>query len=878
MKHSTLRWLGGVITLLAIIFTIVDIPSTYAVPAKKGLISITQPDGSKIAVNINGDEHFNWRTLESGYPITRGEDGYYYYAQYSSDGGRAATSQRVLVGGRLMAAPSNATTPSAMKSIAATRIAERIAVNNATTRVTSDSASAFPNIGDIKSAIILVEFADLEFVIENPNTAFYNQLNQEGYSVSGATGSAKDYYYDNSNGLFNGQFDVYGPYKLSQGYSYYGGSTGVENVSTMIEEAVQLADNDGVDFSQYDFDENGEIDNIFVYYAGYNAAEGGPEGCVWPHKSSVSSKPIFDGKKLYVYACTSELRDNKGETIAGIGTFCHEFGHVFGLVDIYDIDYSASGGTSTGLGTYCIMCEGAYNNDGNTPPMFNALSLEMIGWSAPKVLEAGESITIRPVQHLETYMIETEVEGEFFLVENRNIESIVWDTYIPASGLLITHIDRSDLVKNKWSMNTVNSDPDHDCVRFVPAGTSKITSTNWEKVPFPYGDYNSWTGSDGLVKAASWAGINPSVNIINITRDGSENISFNTISSVDGSLSVVITKEFDEYYSYVGDILQLNVEVLPSGSSQEVTWSSSDESIATITASGVATIAGTGEVTITATSVEDPTYSGSMTLHAVELNGLRGYVNDTNGNHITSATLDFYAVNQSVVNNVTTYTRATDTAAYSTKTDSSGQYRIELDEGTYEVEINCDQFVSLFEVVSVSGNGIADKNFTLSSYSETVEGLDMLIGQSEATFTWNPQGYDSFRIILSSSVSMTVIVEVDDCRYDAESLKSATEYSISIEGIDDGVYTDLYSTSFTTLSKITTLPIINLPTYDGYSADDTLELKALNVVTTDILTWIVDGVELRSNKVNLEAGDHTIKCEVDRDGVIYTTTRFINVK
>ncbi|MFI3279713.1 MAG: M6 family metalloprotease domain-containing protein [Rikenellaceae bacterium] len=527
---------------LSLLFTVLlfNTQSSLAVPAKPGLISVEQADGTQISIYIKGDEYFSWRTTESGYPIGMGSDGYYYYASYSSLGQISLTEQRVSIDGVLQSPPAGVT-KSQMTTISRSANASRRVERSAVT--TRSSINGFPNQGEVKAAVILVEYSDVAFSIENPNQAFTNQLNQEGYSVSGATGSARDYFWANSRGQFDGQFDVYGPYTLENTRSYYGANDedGLDLLpDQMVWDAVAMADEAGVDFSQYDNNGDGYIDNVFVYYAGHNEAEGATEDSIWPHMWAVASRPTFDGKRLYIYACTSELRGSSGSVIAGIGTFCHEFSHIFGLADHYDTDGS-TGGSSPGLGYYDIMTSGSYNNSGNTPPMHNGLELDMIGWNSPIVLEKEQEITIDPIHCGEVYKILTDVEDEYFLIENHQRSAIVWDNYISASGLFITHIDRSSDYISKWDDNNPNGETSHECFRFIVAGNKVFSVLTERYVPYPYLTNDSWTASS-TPAAASWSGEAPAFCISDIVQNSDGTVSFSVIQNKQ-SLSGKVTDD-----------------------------------------------------------------------------------------------------------------------------------------------------------------------------------------------------------------------------------------------------------------------------------------------------------------------------------------------
>lgn len=518
-----------------------------AAPAIPHTVTVTQTDGSTLEVLIHGDEFFNWRSTLDGKPIVAVE-GYYYYAIYSEDGELSASDIRVDGSNAL-------STRSSLPEFDIQSIAQKVSTKNRmnwasqkanTTQSTTRSSSDNLFVGEVSGLVILVEFTDVKFTIDTPNTAFTNQLNQEGYAVEGATGSANEYFKACSSGQFDGQFDVYGPYTLAHDQAYYGTNNvygSDQNASEMIREAVQLAKADGVDFSKYDRDKNNLIDNTFVYYAGYAEAAGAAAETVWPHLGYVY--PVEDaGNGYYVnmYACTSELRGNSGELIAGIGTFCHEFSHSLGLYDHYDTDYEENG-TSYGLQNFDIMSSGNYNNNGNTPPLYNALELEMLGWNTPTTITQEMSI-VQPAfdaTQKAIYKIETENEGEYFLIENRTNTEIVWDSFLASSGLMITHIDRSASTQSKWDLNQPNNDPTHECFKIVSAANLPLnTYDNLTKALYPISTNNAFT-PNSTPKAVSWAGVDLPWGINNITSGSNESISYDIEKSQSKLLSGTVT-------------------------------------------------------------------------------------------------------------------------------------------------------------------------------------------------------------------------------------------------------------------------------------------------------------------------------------------------
>lgn len=404
----------------------VGLSALWAVPAAPNLFRVTQPDGSELMVRLIGDESFHYYALEDGTPIRQNDNGF-WIKDTSFDA------------------------PKAMAK--AQRVAHREMIGG-----------GFPLTGSPKALVLLVGFADLPFDQTRDN--FNALLNESGYSYNGATGSCRDYFIASSDSLFQPQFDVYGPYKASHNMAYYGAEEGDShdaNPQELIVEACQLAAAAGVDFSQYDTNNDGVLDNVFVYFAGHNQAEGGGENTIWPHQSDLSSLNIrVDGKRLGTYACTSEYSGSSGTRRASIGTFCHEFGHVLGLPDFYDTNYSIYT-----VGNWDIMCSGSYNNNGQTPPVYTSYERFFLGWLKPTQLTEKGQYFLEPLETSNTaYLLAASQHNlsgsspspsEFFMIEYRT--NVGWDApsgALPGVGMLVWHIDYS---ATAWNTNTPNNGP-----------------------------------------------------------------------------------------------------------------------------------------------------------------------------------------------------------------------------------------------------------------------------------------------------------------------------------------------------------------------------------------------------------------------------------
>lgn len=464
-----------------------------AVPATPYPVQYRQPDGSVVTVYIHGDEFYHYAT-SNGKVVALGRDGFIHPASKPVMDRSSIKQHRAR-----RAVPARKTDPL--------------------------------SIGDKHFLVLLIEFADLDFSVPDAREAFTRMLNEEGYADNGGTGSAADYYRENSKGLFRPVFDVFGPVKVSKSYSYYGENDEEtkydKHPDELLLEACALLD-EQVDFSVYDHDGDSYIDNIFFYYAGHNEAEGASADHIWPHASGAyDPNLILDGTHTASYACTSEYRGFNGKKMAGIGTFCHEFAHVLGLPDLYDTDYEDNG-TAEDVYAFSLMATGAYNNSGCSPPYFGALEKWLLDWMDDlKLTVTPGSYQILPVQENDCLSTPTSVEGEFFLYEARNGKG--WDAYIltkssalPPEGMIVYHADLSDnLVDGRrasklWDTNELNCYSVHPCFYIVRPKSS-------------YSDYNDmmWPGTSGYTsfEGVEWAGGRTGYTITNISWNGS-NVSF----------------------------------------------------------------------------------------------------------------------------------------------------------------------------------------------------------------------------------------------------------------------------------------------------------------------------------------------------------------
>lgn len=521
----------------AAVCMVVFAAALHAVPARPYPVRVQQPDGTYITVQKHGDEFHHWSTSR-GKTVKKGNDGFWRESFYF--------------------APSPA-------SVLRAKSARKHRAMKLAGQVTT---------GTRNFCVILVEFSDVKFTISNPVQAFTDLLNKEGYSENGGTGSAKDYFRENSRGTFTPVFDVYGPVAVDGTMASYGRNNGngddVDPAGCFYDALVKAKDQ--VDFSKYDSDGDGEVDMVLFYYAGYNEAEA-PEGVnentIWPHEWSLQegtgrrrSELTFGGKVVDTYACASEFRGYSGGVMCGIATACHEFGHAIGLPDMYDTDYDKNEYASN-PDVFSIMAAGSYNNDGCSPPYLSAVERQMLGWmGAPVEITAAGAKTLAGIQDNAAMSVPSGNDGEFFVLEVRNGQG--WDKYIQdlgydyynggyvfgttAKGLMVYHLDRSDnkvhgsyTARSLWedweSTNAINAYGNHPCFYPFEAVEGAIDDYSYSKVP--YGGTSSVT-SVSAMELVSWKERSLGFGLENISLSGTSvsfDVTFDSGRKVAGVIS-----------------------------------------------------------------------------------------------------------------------------------------------------------------------------------------------------------------------------------------------------------------------------------------------------------------------------------------------------
>ncbi len=385
-----------------------------AVPAMRGVVkTLTLRDGSKVEATLVGDENMHYYKTDDGRCLQR-VNGVYEFVSRDS-----------------------------LQSL----WKERLQSRNDARRTKMQRANDVSYTGSRRGLVILVNFADLAF--ETEQEEWNNYFNEVGYNTAGMYGSVHDYFLEQSYVVFDLSFDVVGPVTVSNGYAYYG-SGDEYNVPYMIKEACQLVD-DEVDFTLYDWDGDGYVDQVYVVYAGYGEAQGADDDTIWPHEWGLSGnigvgRQLFDGVWVDTYACSSELHGNGKRftgIIDGIGTACHEFSHCLGLPDFYD----TAEGTNYGMDVWSILDYGNYNGDDYVPAAFTAYERNFAGWLTYTELEESTHISDMPclTDSACAYVIRNDNRSdEYYLLQN--IQQKGFNSSAYGHGLLIMHVDYNRMI------------------------------------------------------------------------------------------------------------------------------------------------------------------------------------------------------------------------------------------------------------------------------------------------------------------------------------------------------------------------------------------------------------------------------------------------
>ncbi len=565
--------------------------AAMAVPAYPGIIKAKQADGTEISIRLHGDEFSNYETTADGFPLFYNESTHNYEYAKAINGKIAGSGIIAADEGKRSAEAIEYITTADKEAITAIAMEQRHNLSttaNGIMRAASGPRRGlinnFPHFGEQHSIVILMQYNDKEFsTMEDPKQYYTDAMNKEGFTaINGANGSARDFFVDCSHGQFKPTFDVYGPVTIDYGCHDAGQGTYNTNINmgTFVKAAIEGLDNE-IDFSQYDHDGDGVVDNIYIFYAGNGSNDSSDKRVVWPHAYDLRSWGINlktnDGVTIGSYTCSNEVDGQRTGMTTGIGTFVHEFGHCLGFADHYNTE-------SNGKQTYTpynwdTMAHGSYNNNGNTPPRYSSYECYELGWLTPEEITCRTAGTNElPELGASNKAYRISVPGkpnEYYLLENRQQKG--WDEYLPAAGMLVWHIDFDQSI---WDENIVNNVSNHQRVDIVEAN-GKLTGETYYAagVPFPGSakvttyDFASWAGEDlisidniamqdsvvsFIVKGANSGIAKPKLNISNLKYNGFHG-SWDKVDNAEGYILNIKKVNADNTLSEVADYTNIRL-------------------------------------------------------------------------------------------------------------------------------------------------------------------------------------------------------------------------------------------------------------------------------------------------------------------------------
>ena len=540
--------------------------SAQAVPAKKGVWRmVTLADRTQKRVELRGDEFCSYWVDAEGVSYNLDSESKRYVRVDANALQLRASQLRAKANQDRIARMAKARRMATKKSLGQT------------------NGSYF---GKKKGLIILVQYKDKKFKFGH-NQKMYNRIaNETGYANPiGFVGSVKDYFLAQSNGQFELDFDVVGPYTLNHEYAYYGAPSGDSHdvrPCDMVYDACRLADPD-VNFADYDWDGDGYVEQVYVLFAGLGQAAGGDENTIWPHESKLqygnNGSYVSKDNNVVVntYACGPELTLQYTpvayrERVDGIGTLCHEFSHCLGYPDLYDTNY----GGNFGMGSFDLMDAGSYNGESFCPPNYSAYEKWFAGWITPTVLDKPASVKgmqAQDVKYGQAFVVYNDNnKNEYYLIENRQQNVGIWDKQLPASGMMITHVDYDE---NIWKRNNVNTivnysnqygpeyaylDNDHQRLTIFHADNEEGSSADSQAGDlYPFNGNNSLTDTSSPAAIIYQGGSTMGKPITNITQNEDGSIDFDFMGgSNDNIISGIHFIENDEMSSFGQGVYSLD--------------------------------------------------------------------------------------------------------------------------------------------------------------------------------------------------------------------------------------------------------------------------------------------------------------------------------
>ncbi len=477
-----------------------------AIPAMRGIWrTVTLDDGTLVQVELRGNEYMHFWQAKDGRCFILSENGAYVPVEKDALLNMAMQNK------------------ARMKGTATPQKSHYSSTEDGLGEYMKSGMGSVNSIGEVSIPIILVDFADATFKEANTIEKMERYFNEEGYhDEQYCVGSARDYFLSQSFGIFDPHFPVVAKVTLSKGYAEYGGNDSRGNdkgVLAMVREAIKLAVEQGVDFSQYYVGKS--VPLVSFIYAGLGEASGGDDDTIWPHQfdlptfnmsmSGYSFKSYFVGNELNYYG-----------SLDGIGTFCHEFGHGLGLPDFYCTNYNYE--DESAFGNWSIMDTGSMLNNGRAPVGYLAYERSYLGWlTIPEVTTPQGVVLGDPEEEGSVPAVlyrNPQNEKEYFIFENK--QRGIWFPADLGSGLLVTRVAYS---RDKWADNTLNNVKASKRACALPADNSKLYYTAAQSNLY----------GNALLNNATWPYFNKTdcndIPVYKVIKHSNRTISFNIMGN-----------------------------------------------------------------------------------------------------------------------------------------------------------------------------------------------------------------------------------------------------------------------------------------------------------------------------------------------------------
>lgn len=580
-------------------------------------ITVSQPDGTQLTVRINGDADFNWVSTLDGVVLKQEGNGY-FVANIDTNGMLSSSGTLAHDADKRSSAEQSLCKKQDVKAF--------LTVNTRPERLAATrgfggkgSTSFFPHTGSPRAIVLLVQFANRPFKVQ-PRKAFNQYLNSMadkhqdfGNAENRNTGSVKRYFSDMSGGKFKPQFDLYGPITMPKNAAYYGeGSSSMERYRELVSEACTMMD-DSLDFSKYDADKDGNVDLVYIIYAGYGESVSSIDSTLWPKAFVCGTDIKKDGKYVRLAGISNELNGHpdvhysstSGLLINGVGLFCHEFSHCMGLPDFYPTvspQWTTANGKqdfdaydNQGMEEWDVMDNGIYLYNGYSPTAYNAWEREKMGWLTIETLTREGKVELKSIdQGGKAYRIKNDKNtsgNEYYIVEN--IQAKGWNYKLPASGMMVSHVEYVPWAFSVFhgGDNSVNNIKKHPRMTIVPADgylpssyrkvsdNSNLTAPYMKKKQYDEqlaGDLypgksnvNRLTDAQNMVNYAPWTGGMLNKPIYNIAlKNGIVTFDFlkdQTSTGIEQPESATENSNEEKIYTIDGRYVGTNLNTLPKG-------------------------------------------------------------------------------------------------------------------------------------------------------------------------------------------------------------------------------------------------------------------------------------------------------------------------